>query len=199
VSLRRIRARPSCTVARGPCAQCMRGLCSWRWRGPCAQGVRGPRLRGAWPSSASAGAARGGGVMLSYCGDLTGARETAGKAWWGSPARGRRRGTTRCRRWRRDAVSVDVGVGDFGHGGDGSDRAMAASDSGGRDGEAKRHVQAAAWVGAFGQRRGTARQAMRSGSGCLNGAVGTAFKPPGAFGHRRPRQPIGRGAARHCR
>jgi hypothetical protein len=94
---------------------------------------------------------------------------------------------------------VDGGVNGFGHGGDGSDRAMAASDSGGRDGEAKRRVQAAARVGAFGQRRGTARQAMRSGSGCLNGAVGTAFKPPGAFGHRRPRQPIGRGAARHCR
>jgi hypothetical protein len=133
VPLGRIRARPSCTVARGPCAQCVRGPCSRCWRGPCAQRVRGPRLHGAWPSSASTGAAHGGGAMLSYGGDLTGARETAGKAWWGSPARGRRRGTTRCRRRRRDAVSVDVGVGDFGHGDDGSDRATVASDSGGRD------------------------------------------------------------------
>jgi hypothetical protein len=78
-------------------------------------------------------AARDGGAMLSYGGDLTSARETTGKAWQGSPARGRRRGTTRRRRWRRDAVSVDVG----GHGGDGSDRATAASDSGGRDGGAR--------------------------------------------------------------
>jgi hypothetical protein len=61
---------------------------------------------------------------------------------------------------------VDGGINGFGHGGDGSDRAMAASDSGGRDGEAKRRVRAAARVGTFGQRRGTA---MRAGSGCLNG------------------------------
>jgi hypothetical protein len=64
---------------------------------------------------------------------------------------------------------VDSGVNGFGHGGDGSDRAMAASDSGGRDGEAKRHVRAAARVGTFRQRRGTARRAVRSGSGCRNG------------------------------
>jgi hypothetical protein len=62
---------------------------------------------------------------------LTGARETDGKAWQGSPARERRRNTTRRRRWRRDEASVDVGG--FGHGGDGSDRVTMASDSGGRD------------------------------------------------------------------
>jgi hypothetical protein len=114
------------------------GPCSRRWRGPCAQRVRGPRLRGARPSSASADAegttthgdaARDGGATLSYGGDLTSAWETTGKAWQGSPARGRRRGTTRRRRWRRDAVSVDVG----GHGGDGSDRATAAREA--RQGE----------------------------------------------------------------
>jgi hypothetical protein len=71
--------------------------------------------------------------MLSYGGDLTGAWETAGKAWRGSPARGRRRDMTQRGRRRRDAASVDVGVGGFGHGGDGSDRATVASDSGGRD------------------------------------------------------------------
>jgi hypothetical protein len=74
VPLGRICARPSCTVARGPRAQCVcgprprrrtaldhvgRNLCSRRWRGSCARCVRGPRLRGGRPSSASAGAARG--------------------------------------------------------------------------------------------------------------------------------------------
>jgi hypothetical protein len=121
VPLGRIHAWPSCTVAHGPRAQY----------------VRGPLLCGAWPSSASAmahgGAARGGLTTLSYGGDLTGARETAGKAWRGSPACGRRCGMTQYRRRRRDAVSVDVGVGGFGHDGDGSDLATTASDRGSRD------------------------------------------------------------------
>jgi hypothetical protein len=46
---------------------------------------------------------------------------------------------------------------------DGSDRATTASNSGGRDGEAKRHIRAAA------------RRAVRSGSGCLNSADGDDF------------------------
>jgi hypothetical protein len=85
--------------------------------------VRGPRLRGAPPSSASAGVARGASARdgaqrrsarrwcdtLSYGGDLTGARETAGKAWWGSPARGRRRDMTRRRRRRPVATYGNEG------------------------------------------------------------------------------------------
>jgi hypothetical protein len=31
---------------------------------------------------------------------------------------------------------------------------------------------------------------VRSDSSYPNGAIGAAFKPPGAFGHRRPQQPI---------
>jgi hypothetical protein len=86
---------------------------------------------------------------------------------------------------------VDGGVDGFGHDDDGfgpSDGV--ASDSGGRDGKAERRIQTVAQVSALGQRRGTARRAMRSDSGCPNGAVGAAFKPPGAFGHRCPQQPI---------
>jgi hypothetical protein len=129
----RIRARPSCTVAHGPRAQCVRG--------PWPRGAR-PVFMAlarlvcaacAWPTAMGGTAQLGLGATLSYGGNLTSAQEMAGKAWWGSLARGRRRDTTRRRRRRRDAASVDVGVGGFGHGGDGSDRATAASDSGGWD------------------------------------------------------------------
>jgi hypothetical protein len=48
---------------------------------------------------------------------------------------------------------VDGGINSFGHGGDGSDRAMAASDSGGRDSEAKWRVRAAARDGDAGGQR----------------------------------------------
>jgi hypothetical protein len=99
---------------------------------------RGPaRPRSAQHTMAHGGAARGGGATLSYGGDLTGGRETTEKAWRGSPVRGRRRGMTRRRRRRRDVVSLDISVGGFGHGGDGSDWVTAASDSDGRDGGAR--------------------------------------------------------------
>jgi hypothetical protein len=43
--------------------------------------------------------------------------------------------------------------------------------------------------GELGQRRGW-ELGVRSDSGRPNGTVGAAFKPAGAFGHRRPQQPI---------
>jgi hypothetical protein len=88
---------------------------------------------GAARATVNGGAARGSGATLSYGSDLTGARETARKAWRGSPARGRWCGTTRRSRRRRDVASVDIGIGGIGHGGDGSDRAMVTLDSSGRD------------------------------------------------------------------
>jgi hypothetical protein len=129
-------------------------------------GVTGPKPRSAQLHSACAAhdvsARDGAGAMLPYGGDLTGARETARKAWRGSPARGWRCGTTPHRRLQ----------------------------TGRRRGFRQRRVRTAAWVNALGQRHGTARRAVRSDSGCPNGAVGAAFKPPGAFGHHRPQQPI---------
>jgi hypothetical protein len=97
----------------------------------------------------------------------------------------RRRGRT-----HRRTNGVDGGIDDFRHSGDDSDRATAASNSGGRDGEAKRHR--------LGQRRyrerwpvGTGEAGRRVPAAAWDGAVGTAFKPPDLFGHRRPQQPIG--------
>jgi hypothetical protein len=72
---------------------------------------------------------------------------------------------------------VDDGVDGFGYDDDGFGLGDGvASDSGGQDGEAKR--------------RGMARRAVRSDIGCPNDAVRAVFKTPGAFGHRRPQQPI---------
>jgi hypothetical protein len=86
---------------------------------------------------------------------------------------------------------VDGDVDGFGHDGDGFGPGDGvASDSGGRDGKAERRIRTVVRVSTLGQWRGTARRAVRSDSGCPNGAVGAAFKPPGAFGHRRPQQPI---------
>jgi hypothetical protein len=104
-------AWPTCTARARPMAT--RGAA--RVHGAGVAHVRGPRLREARPSSASAGVARGASTRdgagrrsarrwrdtLSYSGDLTGAWETAGKAWRGIPARGRRRDMTRRRRRRR--------------------------------------------------------------------------------------------------
>jgi hypothetical protein len=93
-------------------------------------------------------------------------------------------------RTHRRMNGVDGGVDGFGHGGDDSNRATAASDNGGRDGEVKRHR--------LRERRcrerrpvGTGKAGQRVRAAAPDGSVGTAFKPPGAFGHRRPRQPIG--------
>jgi hypothetical protein len=84
----------------------------------------------------------------------------------------RRRGRT-----HRRTDGVDGGVDGFGHGGD-------------RDGEAK-------WR-QLGQRRcrerrpvGTGEAGRRVRAAVRDGTVGTAFKPPGAFGHRHPQHPIG--------
>jgi hypothetical protein len=78
--------------------------------------------------------------------------------------------------------SVDGGVDGFGHDGDGFGPGDGVgSDSGGQDGMAKRRVRTAVRDG---------ETAVRSDNGCPNGAVGAAFKLPGAFGHCRPQQPI---------
>jgi hypothetical protein len=97
----------------------------------------------------------------------------------------RRRG-----RNHRRTDGVDGGIDGFGHGGDDSDRATAASDSSGWDGEAKRHRLGQR---CYQERRpvGMGEAGRRVRAAALDGAVGMAFKPSGAFGHRRPRQPIG--------
>jgi hypothetical protein len=100
----------------------------------------------------------------------------------------RRRGRT-----HRRTDGVDDGVDGFRHGGDDSDWATAASDSGGRDGEAKWSLlrQQCCW-----ERRSvrTGNAGRRVRAAARDGAVRTAFKPPSAFEHRHQQQPIG---ARH--
>jgi hypothetical protein len=84
----------------------------------------------------------------------------------------------RCRRRRRQLECDGVG---FGPG------ERAASDSSGRVVARSGHGargEASSGSGAIGS------SGVCSDSGCPNGAVGAAFKPPGMFGHRRPQQPI---------
>jgi hypothetical protein len=85
-----------------------------------------------------------------------------------SPARRCRR---RCRRLGRDGDGFGQGE-------------HAASNNCGSDGEMKRRGRTA-WAAARSVSSG-----MCSDSGRPNGAVEATFKPPGAFGHRRPQQPI---------
>jgi hypothetical protein len=126
VSLGRIRARPSCTVARGPREQC----------------VHGPRPRGARPVFTALArpvcAARARPTATQGAAQRV-QRRTAAT----SPAHGRRPGRCGGAHRRVDGgaarLGVDGGVGDAasvdvgGHGGDGSDWAAAASDSGSRN------------------------------------------------------------------
>jgi hypothetical protein len=102
-------------------------------------------------------------------------------------------------RTHRRTDSVDGGVDGFGHGDDDSDRVTAASDSGGRDGEAKRRqlgqrrcrerrlvgMGEAGQGGAFGQRRGTALSRRLLSR--------PAHSDTAAHGSQS-----GRGVARHC-
>jgi hypothetical protein len=113
--------------------------------------------------------------MLSYGGDLTGARETTGRR--GGAHRSVVGGAARLGvdGGVGDTTRVDIGVGGFGHGGDGSNRVTAASDSGGRDTarSRRRHVTAASDSGG--------RDAAQSGALLI---------PHARVRQRRPRQPI---------
>jgi hypothetical protein len=101
----------------------------------------------------------------------------------------RRRG-----RNHRRTDGVDGGVDGFGHGGDDSDRATVASDSGAQDGEAKRHR--------LGQRRcrerrpvGTGEAGRRVRAAALSGWLLSrpAHSDTAAHGSQS-----GCGVARHC-